>query len=289
MVQATILHSDGEKLTLHVNAQDSTGRAWLNREYSGLASRYSYEQVTRHRLDPFQAVFNTIANDLLDYQLALEGDSAKEIRLVSEMKFARGFSPDAFSEYLATDKKGNVTLARLPAEDDPMLNRIRSIRDRDYLFVDTLQEHYASFNSQMNKPYHEWRKQSYGEVIALRELRKAARDQLIGGVASVIAGIAAASSGNRSARAAGNVAIAGGGYMVKAGLDKRSESEIHVEALEELGTSLQAEVTPQVIQLEDSTVTLSGTVNDQYAQWRKLLKRIYDTEVGELESAPEST
>ncbi len=283
-VEATIVHSDGEKLTLQVAAHDTTGRVWLDEDYTGLASKYSYEQGSRSRMDPFQAVYNRIANDLLQKQLALGNVATSEIRLVTEMAFARNFSPDAFSEYLTTTKKGRTTVARLPAEDDPMLERVRKIRERDYLFIDTLQEHYASFNSQMLAPYQEWRKQSYGEVIALRELRKTARDQLIGGVASVIAGIAAASSGNRSARAAGNVAIAGGGYMVKSGLDKRTEAEIHVEALEELGTSLQAEVTPQVIQLEDRTITLSGSVNDQYDQWRELLKSIYDAEIGDLET-----
>ena len=189
---------------------------------------------------------------------------------MTEMKFARSFSPDAFEDYLQTDEKGKTTIRRLPADDDPMLERIRSIRDRDYLFIDTLQEHYASFNNQMERPYQEWRKQSYGEVIALRELRKTARDQLIGGVAAVVAGIAAASSGSNATRAAGNVAIAGGGYMVKSGLDKRSEAEIHVEALEELGTSLSAEVTPQVIQLEDRTDRKSTRLNSSHSQQSRM-------------------
>jgi hypothetical protein len=60
---------------------------------------------------------------------------------------------------------------------------------------------------------------------------------------------------------------------------------MHVESLEELGLSMGAEITPQVIELQDRTVTLSGTVEDQYAQWRELLAEIYRNEIGELEPA----
>ena len=136
-------------------------------------------------------------------------------------------------------------------------------------------------------PYQEWRKQSYDEAIALQELRAESTRRLIAGVAAVVAGIAAAGSDNSTARSAGNVAIAGGGYLVKSGLDKRTEADIHVQALEELGLSLEAEIAPQIIELEDRTVTLTGSVEDQYEQWRELLRQIYRAEVGDLSpSAP---
>ena len=67
------------------------------------------------------------------------------------------------------------------------------------------------------------------------------------------------------------VGIAGGGYLLKSGLEKRSESNIHTLAREELGQSLEAEITPRVIELEDRTVRLSGNAEDKYAQWRELL------------------
>ncbi len=79
--------------------------------------------------------------------------------------------------------------------------------------------------------------------------------------------------------------ILGGGYLLKSGLEKRNEAEIHVQALDELGQSLEAEITPQVIELEDRTVMLSGNVEDQYAQWREILGDIYRAEIGELEAA----
>lgn len=280
MVSGTILNSDGEVLELHVRAQDATGRVWLDKDYRAVASRYSYEGSSRHRLDPFQAIYNTIANDLLDKQQLLNRQQALEIRMVSELLFARSFSPEAFSDYLSETPDKQLKIHRLPAENDPMLKRVRKIRERDHLFIDTMQEHYTSFNNEMSQPYQEWRKQTYSEAIALRELKSESTKRMIVGVASIIGGIAAANSDNRSTRAAANVAMAGGGYMVKSGFDKRAEAEIHVEALEELSTSLEAEVTPKVITLEDRSVVLSGSVEDQYQQWRSILRSIYETEVG---------
>ena len=75
-------------------------------------------------------------------------------------------------------------------------------------------------------------------------------------------------------------------------MENRAEAQIHVEALDEIGQSLEAEITPSVIELEDRTVMISGSVEDQYAQWREVLAEIYRNEVGELElldpEAPES-
>jgi hypothetical protein len=71
--------------------------------------------------------------------------------------------------------------------------------------------------------------------------------------------------------------------LLKSGLEKRNEAEIHVEALEELGLSLEAEIAPQVIELEDNSILLSGNVEDQYAQWREILADIYRAEIGEID------
>jgi len=283
MVQGTILHSDGEELKLHILAKDARGFVWLDRDYTGNASRYAYETRTRSKQDPFQAVYNTIANDLLEKQESIDQDGRRQLRLVTELLFARSFSPDAFDGYLDKNRKDKYLVMRLPAENDPMLERVRSIRERDQMFIDTLQEYYGNFSSVMHGPYQEWRKLSYEEAVAMQELRAESTRRLIAGGVAVLAGIAAAGSSDGSSRAAGNVAIIGGGYLLKSGLEKRNEAQIHVEALEELGLSLEAEITPQVIELEDRTVMLSGNVEDQYAQWRELLADIYRAEIGALE------
>ncbi len=244
--------------------------------------------TTRSTYAPFQAVYNNIANDLVKRQEEFRPEDRKNVRLVTELLFARSFSPEAFDGYLEKNRKDYYLVMRLPAENDPMLERVRTIRERDQMFIDTLQEYYANFDDQMSGPYQEWRKLSYEEAIALQELKAESTRRLLAGGVAILAGIAGAGSESSAGRAASNVAIIGGGYLLKSGLEKRNEAQIHVEALEELGMSLEAEITPQVIELEDRTVMLSGNVEDQYAQWREVLAEIYRTEVGAL-SLPEES
>jgi len=284
-VTGRIVESHGEALELELQATDSRGVTWLDQTYSAHASRYAYDRSTRIKQNPFQAVYNHIANDLLEALKGIPAEERRDIRLVSELAFARQFSPDAFNGYLETDRRGHREIVRLPAADDPMLERVRGIRKRDHLFIDTLQEYYATFSEQMDDHYQNWRELTYEEVIAMQELKAQSRRRLIAGGAARLAGIVAAGSDSRVSRTAGNVAILGGGYLLKSGLDKRNEAEIHVQALEELSMSLEADVAPQVIELQDKTVTLSGNVQEQYDQWRSLLAEIYRAEIGALEPA----
>ena len=283
LVRGTILQSDGEALELKIRVSDARGTVWLDKRYTGITSRYAYEQGTRTKQDPFLSVYRMIANDMLAVFQRLPADERTTIRRVAEMRFARDFANGAFADYLNEDPSGQVTLRRLPSEEDPMLARVRGLRQRHYVFVDTLQGHYTGFSDDMYAPYQEWRKASYEETVALRELESEAQREMIAGGAAILAGIVAQSSGSSMTRSAGAVGVIGGGALLKRGLEKRAESNIHSLALEELGQSLDAEITPRVIELEDRTVRLTGNVEDQYDQWRELLADIYAAELAALE------
>jgi len=280
-VDAEILKSDGESLTLMVKVQDAAGKVWFTRKYSDTASKYSYEDQGGRSPEPFQGLYNHISNDMLAFRRQLNPAQAGELRTITELKFAKAFAPEVYADHLETDGKGNYRILRLPAENDPVLLRVRKIRERDYMFVDTLQEYYGSFVDQMRDPYRSWRKESYFETMALRELKQKSNARLLGGALAVLAGIAGVASDNPYAQAAGAVGIGAGAYVFKSGLDKREEAKMHIQSLEELGKSLDAEVQPHTITLEDRTVTLKGTVDEQYAQWRNILGDIYRTETGQ--------
>jgi hypothetical protein len=288
LVEGKIIESDGEELRLAIKATDSRNYVWLEKEYTSNASRYAYQASTRSKQDPFLAVYNTIANDLLEKQQELREQDRQNIRLVTELLFAQSFSADAFDGYLSVTRQDRYLIMRLPAEDDPMLERVRVIRERDHMFIDTMQEYHSEFNLEMLGPYQEWRKLSYEEAIALKELRAESNRRLIAGGIAILAGIAGAANNDSYSRAGSDLAIIGGGYLLKSGLEKRSEAEIHVQALEELGMSMEAEITPSVIELDDRTIMLSGNVEDQYAQWRELMADIYQAEIGALELPPTS-
>ncbi len=281
-VKGKILHSDGENLVLAIHAYDTSGITWLRKEYDDRASRYAYDRRRKIKDDPFQGLFNRIANDLIRERQNLEGDRAETLRAISELRFARLFAPDAYSDYLRENRKGVLEISRLPAENDPLLTRIRRIRERDYLYIDTLQEYYHAFSRRMETPYQNWRAESYSEVIAARELKQQSTQRLVGGIAAVVGGIAAATSSNAASRTGGYVAATGGGMLIKSALEKKAEAQLHIETLVELGQSLEAEIEPQVIELEDRTITLTGNAEAQYQQWKAILQEIYAAERGDI-------
>lgn len=283
-INGTILQSNGEAMSIRIAVTDITGREWYTKVYREVISQFSYDPSQRQQNDPFQVIYNTIANDLLAYRKRnISDQEIGEIRLISELLFAQRFSPEAFDNYLIKDRRGNYQIASLPAETDPLLQRVRDIRERDFMFIDTVQDYYATYVRQMRLPYDSWREQSYQETITLRELSASARRRFIAGAAVIVGGLAAASgSSNYATQTGGAVGVGAGAYLIKSGFDKRAEAKIHMEALEELGQSLENEVAPRVINLEDRTITLTGSVEEQYGQWREILADLYAEEIGEL-------
>lgn len=281
-LKGTILSSNGEQMAIRIEVSDSTGRQWYTKEYKEEVSKFSYEPSERQKNDPFQVVYNTIANDLLEYRKRnLKNDELTEIRTVSEMLFAQRFSADVFGQYLVKDQNGNLQVVSLPAESDPLLERVRGIRERDFMFIDTVQDYYATYVRQMRLPYDSWRQQSYEETIEVRDLKNSARRRFIAGTAVVLGGLAAASSGgNYATQTGGAIGVGAGAVLIKSGFDKRAEAKIHMDALEELGQSLENEVAPRVLDLDNRSITLTGSVEEQYAQWKEVLADLYAAEVG---------
>lgn len=280
-VTGTILQSDGETLELKIEVYDSSGRKWLEEKFKHVTGKYSYDRRLKNTGDPFQNVFTQIANDILSAREALTDEEAVELRKISELKFARDFSPEAFSTHIKEDRKGIMTIQHLPAENDTILQRVQKIRERDYLYVDTMQDYYDAFSQQMHMPYQDFRRASYQSVVKARQLRKQANRRMIAGFGAIIAGIyGRTQADSRLQSDAGLATAAVGGYLLKSGLQKKQESAEHTEAVAEMGSSLEAEIVPQIIELEDRTVTLTGTVEAQYQQWRDLLHQIYEQERG---------
>lgn len=275
-VMGQLLESNGEMVKLNVVVSDSTGKQWFTKEYDQRASSYAYNPEVRLPEDPFQALFNEVANDLLRYQNTLSIEQRLKIRNITKVRFARGFVPEAFDDFLVTQKTGELDLQRIPAENDPMMLRVRRIQARNDLYLDVVQDYYRAFNYNMAAPYNEWRKNSYKEVVYERQLREQARKERIAGVITILGGVALAVEGDSNVTDIGSaVAIFGGAQLFRRSYGKAEEANIHREALLEMGASLEAELEPSVVDLQDRSVTLSGTVEDQYSEWRRILSRMF--------------
>jgi len=278
-ITGTILQSDGETLDLEIRVFDTSGKQWLDQRHQQVVGKYTYDRRLKIAADPFQNLFTTIANNVLAVREEMSNADAVRLRQISELRFARDFSPEAFDEYIDQGDNGILSIARLPAEDDSILARVDKIRERDYLYVDTMQDYYDTFSEQMHVPYQDFRRVSYDSVVKARQLKKRANKQMLAGVAAIIAGIYGRTQASSWMQMDGATATAAaGGYALKQGLDTKQKSAEQTEQLAEMGSSLEAVIAPQVIALEDRTVTLTGTVQAQYDQWRELLHQIYQQE-----------
>ena len=279
-VSGGIIKSTGKDLVVEVQVRDAAGQIWLEKRYKQEADVLAYSPEQVQRKDPFHALYSTIANDMLVERQKRKQSDLMKLRNIADLRFAADLAPVAFEDYLSLDRKERYQLEHLPAEDDSMMLRIAEIRQRDYTFIDTLNEYYATFTTSMEEPYDNWRSFSYEEQLALEKLRRQARMQKIVGALAIFGAVVAPNGGGSAGRVARDVAVIGGVAAIQSGMAKSQEAKIHVEALRELGGSLEVEVTPLVVEIEGETLRLSGTVEGQFAEWREMLRKIYSEETG---------
>jgi hypothetical protein len=281
-VDGRILESTGRELKLAIRATDATGRVWLDKQYAGEADVRAYKDVAVKPRDPFDNLYATIANDLLAAREKLSRDERVQVHQVAQLRFAADLAPYAFRPYLDRDKRrGTYTLVRLPSDEDPVVQRLDRVRERDYALVDTLNEHYSNFSESMSDAYGNWRKYSHEELEAEADAkRKALTRQVLGAVAVVGGVLAGAEASSSAGSAASTAAVLGGIYAFKSGLDMRAEIKMHGESLKQLGSSFQNEVQPIVVDIEGRTLELKGSAEQQYAEWRQLLRELYENETG---------
>jgi len=278
--------SDGEFVTLNVEVRDAIGKLWFRRDYETQTGMSSYSERRDRRLDPYQKVFNDIANDLRAYIAELPNDYVHDVRQVSELQFFADMAPLQFGEHLGQDKDGKLTIVRLPAENDPTVMRLRQIRERDRLVIDMLNEHYANFYYGIAIPYRAWRKTSREEQVNYRQVKRSAALQSLVGVVVLAGSLAmdtdSSSSSSKRAVTRGlqSIGIQQGLERIVGGFTRSREANMHLESISELSQSFGAEAAPMVINVEGETRRLTGTAAVQYESWRRLLRDIYEAETG---------
>lgn len=277
LVTGSIEKSNGKDLVVELQARDAAGRLWLDREYSQSAdlAAYAKERPLDGR-DPFQALYNRIANDLLRERDRRKPQELQAAREIASLRFAAELVPDPYAAYLATDGKGRARLVKLPAAEDPMLRRVSAIRDRDHMFVDTLNEFYSDFYARMDKSYDDWRAYSYEEQKALDAINRGSLlKKILGGIA-VLGGILIDPRDGPAGTK--DVLIIGGIAAIQSGFEDAKEAGIHKAALSELADSFEGEVTPLLVDVDGKVVQLTGSAEVQFNKWRDLLHQIAATD-----------
>jgi len=278
LISGRVDHSDGLEVELRIGAWDATGREWLNKTYKSRIPEKAYSKYRDLTQDPYQNIYNEIANDLVAERSKLSDKNLETVRSVAELRFAADLVPTAFADHLEEDD-GMYRIRRLPAEDDPMLIRMQAVREREYTFVDTLNEYYAGLYYELSPPYENWRKMSREETINYTELKRSARMRQLLGLAAILGAVAYEANGGGNS-AITTTAVLGGFEGIKSGFGKSAEASLHGESLKELGSSFDSEAEPLIVEVEGQTRRLTGTVEEKYREWRRLLHEIYASETG---------
>src|SRR3982751_6036193 len=295
IVTGKVVDSNGGFMAVDISAVDAQGRVWIkDKRYSSLVDLGAYKTTAALKArDPFQNVYSEIANDLVIARDQLTALDRENIRKVASLRFAADLAPEAMAGMTAKDAKGITQVVRLPGEGDPTPGRIERIRERDTAVVDTVNDYYASFHDSMEDSYGSWRQTSFSELEKEMRAKSSARTRTVLGAAALIASIFAPNSCGaydyncrRIENAARNAGTMGGIAAVLSGVKKYADARTHADALKELTLSFQSEVAPQVVEVEGHTLRLTGTAEDQYREWRKLLKQLYLEETGAAAAPP---
>jgi len=279
IVSGRVEQSDGYNVKLRVGAWDASGREWLNKEYKTQVPAKAYSQYRDPAQDPYQNIYNEIANDLLEARDKLNTKELATVREIANLRYAADLVPDAFSGYLQKGKDDTWEIIRLPAEDDPMMARLDAVREREYTLVDSLNEYYAGMYYDLSVPYEDWRKVSREESLRYQEVKRSARLRQLLGAAAILGAIAYEGSGGSNSAITMTGVIAGVEGL-KSGFGLSTEADLHKDSIRELGQSFDAEAQPLVVEVEGQTRRLTGSAEQKYQEWRRILREIYAAETG---------
>jgi hypothetical protein len=73
---------------------------------------------------------------------------------------------------------------------------------------------------------------------------------------------------------------AGGVAAVMSGIRKFADAKTAAQEVKELASSFESEAGAQVIEVEGRSLKLTGTAEEQYREWRRLLADLYREETG---------
>jgi hypothetical protein len=253
MLRGRILHADGVSLALEISLLAADGRLLYSRRYRDESVDSDYP--VQPGRDPFQDIYHAIANDAAAAAAALSAERRVALRRVALMRFAESLAPATYGAYLGKDGDGYRQLLAYPADDDPMLRRIQRLQRQDDLFVDTVDQQYRELEERIAASYDLWRQ--YSRELSLYSARYEME-------------VEGRSRAGRRGSFGAMQQVYGSFRKVK----------LQEEDLRDLVDAFASESLETVVEIDDGVVRLSGSVEERYAEWRRILERIYALETG---------
>jgi hypothetical protein len=252
-ISGTIIQSDGARLELQVRAVDATGRLWFERNFTGSLVEEGIDPGGAGTVSSFQPLYDEIAEALAEARQRLGDRELARITETSLLRYAAELAPSAFGQYLATDEQGRFALRRLPARDDPMLDRIERIRLTEYVITDTVDAKFRELHEEIASTYALWRE--YRRKSVEYEKQNARRAQ--------------------ETRAD---APPGSYEAMKDLYDNYKWDRVTAQEQDRLAIAFNNEVGPVVDAMEKRIAELESWVDEKYAEWHRLLEALFEVE-----------
>lgn len=254
-IEGRILVSDPFRLELALTARDSTGRLWLDQTYAANAVASTSLGENAQLDDDFASLYRSVVRDLVAVLDTLTAEDLRMIELVALLRYGEGLAPQHFAGFIGQEPDGRYRALRLPASDDPLLLRIEAIREREFLFIDVVDEEYSRFFGNVKPVYSMW-----------REFRREQSD----------------SASARTEREQNQTSQfpRGSYYALQEHYNNYRWAKLQELYLDELSAGFANETAPTDIELADSLYRLTGTMEQQYREWRSILAELYELEMG---------
>ena len=293
-----IVVSDSETMRIAYQVVDARGVAWTeertkkHRVELGWHDRYG-----NTKRDPFDPLYNKIAEDVyeelkdrgkahveqLEHNEKVGPERARfsELQLITttrDLAFAGFVSPE-YNDFLEVEGS-HYEIQYVPDEQSDSWHRIQTIMLREDEFAQVIEDYYEGFRDQIETDYSKWQTDTFSVAREVRLSKRGRTLKAIAGVALVVASVAAAEDGSAKEgdRSAENAAAAGalaGGALIAGAFRDNHLHQRAVQEINELSRSLHNSIRPTRIDLNGKVVTLTGTVLDQFGQWRSMLADIY--------------
>lgn len=272
-VHGKIIKANGEDIQLEIFVNDIRGqkKKWLKKKFKYRVQGSFHKSIRTKGTDAYKPIFDMIALKIVKKLSRKKAKELNKLPAITQMRFANMFGPEYFGKY--TKVRGGVyRLVSLPSDNDPVYDKIRTMRIQEQLFVDGLQPHYEGFSDNMNPHYFAWQKHALPIAKEKRKASNAATWKTLLAVGAVAAGVA---SGDSTLT---KIGVGAAGVLVFTSIgDYRAKNESS-KVLDEMGETLNLDMSVQVVEFEGVQTQLEGDAVEQFYGYRKHLMAIYEKE-----------
>jgi hypothetical protein len=241
LVSGAIVHSDGEQLAVSLRAIDSRGQEWIGATY------FTEEH--------YEDLFRRFVNDLAGIRDSLDDRTLRGIVELSLMRYSAELVPDAFGDYFEQLPEGGYRLVRLPADGDPMMERIHRVRSVEFVMTDAIDEKYRELHEEVDSVYEIWRKYRrwYTNFTAGEAQRNDLRE---------------------------SNAPKGSYEQLRSVYDNYRMDRLAAQEQDKWIIGFNNEIAPVIERMDERIAEMNGWVEDGYLEWTRILSELFEIESG---------